>query len=189
MTDKKIKKQGFHEDVDPLLGKARKHSIVAQKTKFDREKISKEVAITPADDEQELKLHFKDSDKFVDTVFEFQEKYDTIIPLDFEEDRFVVSVEKEMVDKFRNFMKDKGLEEIPDAIEIDEKIDRVQHERSKLALNKDNAITASKGGNKENQRDLNASLAHPNLTDLENIDTANEKKNNIVSEWSRNDLL
>jgi hypothetical protein len=105
MTTKTNRKQGFHENVDPLLGKARKHSIVAQKTKFDKEQISKEIAITPADDELELKLQFKDSDKFTDTVFEFEERHDTTIPLDFDEDRYVVSVEKEMVDKFRNFQK------------------------------------------------------------------------------------
>jgi hypothetical protein len=41
------KKQGFHEDDDPLLGKSRKHSIVAQKTKFDKELVSDTSAIVP----------------------------------------------------------------------------------------------------------------------------------------------
>jgi hypothetical protein len=45
MTD--TKKQGFHEDVDPLIGKARKHSAVAQKTKFYKEQVSETSAIVP----------------------------------------------------------------------------------------------------------------------------------------------
>jgi hypothetical protein len=177
MITKTNRKQGFHEDSDPLLGKSRKHSIIAQKTKFDKERISKEIAITPADNEPEetLTLHFKDSDKFVDTVFEFEEKYDTIVPLDFEEDRFVVSVEMEMVDKFRNFMKDKGLQEIPDAIEIDEKITRVQDERSKSVLDKNNSITAMKIENKENAGDLIQLVKNPGKSGLEGVDTLEDK--------------
>ena len=177
MTDKK--KQGFHEDVDPLLGKARKHSIIALKNKFDKEKISKQIAIIPAGYEQEeqtLNMRFKDSDKFLDAVFEFEEKHDTTIPLDFEKDSFIVAVSKEMGDIFRNFMKIKGLEEIPEAREIDEKIAVVQKARSKSALGKDNSITALKLGKKENPEMLDAWLVHPNLSDLENIDTATEDK-------------
>jgi hypothetical protein len=177
MTDKK--KQGFHEDVDPLLGKARKHSIIALKNKFDKEKISKKVAITPANngkEEKTLNLRFKDSDKFLDAVFEFEDKHDTTIPLDFEKDSFIVAVSKEMGDIFRNFMKIKGLEEIPEARVIDEKIAAVQKARSKSALDKDNSITALKVGKKENPDNLKQWLANPNLSDLENIDTASEEK-------------
>jgi hypothetical protein len=179
MTDKKIKKQGFHEDADPLLGKSRKHSIVAQKTKFDREQISKEIAITPVGNEQKetLTLHFKDSNKFTDTVFEFEEKYDTIIPLDLEEDRFVVSVSKDMVDKFRSFMKDKGLEEIPEATEIDGKIARVQNESSNRVINKDKMITvtAKKTGNMENTGDLIQLVKNPGRSDIAGVDTLETK--------------
>jgi hypothetical protein len=82
MRTKINKTKGFHEDDDPLLGKARIHSIVAQKNKFAKEQISDEVAISPADNEQEektLTLRFKDSNKFLDAVFKFQKKYDTTI--------------------------------------------------------------------------------------------------------------
>jgi hypothetical protein len=87
-----------------------------------------------------------------------------------------VSVSKELGDMFRKFMKEKGLEEIPDTTEIDEKIAAVQNARSKSALDKDNSITALKVGNKDNPEDLNAWLAHPNHSDLEKIDTATEEK-------------
>lgn len=69
MTTDKIKKQGFYEQKEPLSGKAKIHTIAAQNTKFNKEKISKEVAITPMGNEQEektLNLRFKDSDKFID---------------------------------------------------------------------------------------------------------------------------
>jgi len=84
-------KQGFHEDIEPLSGKARKHSMVALKNKFNKENISKQVAITPAGNEQEektLNMRFKDSNKFLDTVFEFEERHDITIPLDFEKRQF-----------------------------------------------------------------------------------------------------
>jgi hypothetical protein len=121
-------------------------------------------------------MRFKDSDKFLDTVFEFEEKNDITIPLDFEKDSFIVAVSKEMGDMFRNFMKEEGLEEIPDTREIDEKIAAVQKARSKSALDKDNSITALKVGKKENPEDFKIWLANPNLSDLENIDTTTEDK-------------
>ena len=56
MTD--TKKQGFHEDVDPLLGKAKKHSMVALKNKFEKEQVSDESAIIPIPDEEDkVTLH------------------------------------------------------------------------------------------------------------------------------------
>ena len=175
MTDIKIKKSGFFEQKDVLLGKSKIHSINAKKTKFIKENISKKVAITPANNEQEeknLNLRFKDSDKFTDAISEFEKKYGTTIYLDFEKDSFMIAVSREMGDMFRNFMKEKGLEEIPDTIEIA----AVKKARSKSALDKDNSITALKVGNKENPEDLKEWLAHPNHSDLENIDTATEEK-------------
>jgi len=77
---------------------------------------------------------------------------------------------------FRNFMKEKGLEELPEAREIDEKIAAVQKARSKSALDKDNSITALKVGKKEKPDNLKEWLAHPNLSDLENIDNSTEDK-------------
>jgi hypothetical protein len=129
--------KGWHDKKDVLLGKAPMHHEVALKNKFEKEHISEEITITPADNEREetLTLHFKDSDKFVDAVFEFEEKHDTIIWLDFEVDRFVISVSTEMGDMFRNFMKEKDLQEIPEAREIDEIIAQVQNERSSRAIN------------------------------------------------------
>lgn len=79
-------------------------------------------------------------------------------------------------------MKEKGLEEIPDTREIDEKIAAVQKTRSKSALDKDNSITAMKVGKKENPTELKNWLAHPNLSDLENIDTASEEKTDRVEQ-------
>jgi hypothetical protein len=46
-----------------------------------------------------------------------------------------------MGDMFRNFMREEGLQEIPDPREIDKKIAAVQKSRSK-----DNSITAQKVG-------------------------------------------
>jgi hypothetical protein len=175
----KIKKQGFFENKDALLGKGKKHSIAAQKTRFNKEQISKEVAINPANNEhgeKTLDLRFKEADKFLDTVSKFEEEHDITIPLDFEKGSFVVGVSKEMADIFRNFMREEGLQEIPDTREIDEKIAAVQKARSKSALDKDNSITALKLGKKENPDDLRAWLAHPNLSDMENIDTATGEK-------------
>jgi hypothetical protein len=167
MTDKKNRtNNGWHEKRD-ISGRAPLHAKAALKNKFDKEHISKEVAITPAGNEQEektLTLYFKDSDKFIDAALEFEEKYDTPIPFDFEEDRFISSVSKEMGDMFRNFMKDKGLEEIPEANVIETKesekqqaddiIAEVQNERSKRAVGKDKSRTAEKVGNKENAGEL-----------------------------------
>jgi hypothetical protein len=60
---------------DPLTDKGKSHSAAALKNQFEKEQIS-EVAITPGDKEQEektLTLRFKDSNKFLDAVYEFEE--------------------------------------------------------------------------------------------------------------------
>jgi hypothetical protein len=177
MTDKK--KQGFHEEKDALSGKSKIHSIIANKIKFNKENISKDVAIAPANNESEektLNLRFKDSNRFLDAVSDFEGKHDITIPLDFEKGSFVVGVSKEMACFFRNYMREEGLQEIPDTREIDEKIAAVQKNRSKSALDKDRSITAQNLGKIENPNELNTWLTHPNLSDLENIDTATEEK-------------
>lgn len=175
-------KRGFREPKD-LSGKSPIHQAAALKNKFEKEQISDEVAITPADKEQEEKtyiLRFKDSNKFLDTVNEFEELTNITIPLDFDEGKkgeegsFIVGVSKEIGIEFQNFMKEKGFE-MPDskidakmAIEIEAKIAEVQISRSKSALGKDNSITAQKVGKLENPEDVKSWMAHPNLSDLEN---------------------
>ena len=172
MTDIKIKKlgKGFREHRDALLGICKIHSINARKTQFKKENIQKEVSITPANNrqgEKKLNLRFKDSDKLTDAISEFEKKYGTTIYLDFEKDSFIIAVSREMGDMFRNFMKEKGLEEIPYTGEI---------AAVKKARSKDNSITALNVGKKENLGDLKAWAANPNLSDLENIDTVTEEK-------------
>ena len=185
-----LNNRGFREPKD-LSGKSPIHQASALKNKFEKEQISEKVAITPEDKEQEEKtfiLRFKDSNKFLDAVYEFEELKNITIPLDFDEGKdgeegsFIVGVSKEIGIEFQNFMKEKGFE-MPEAkidakmaIEIEAKIAEVQNARSKSALDKDNSITAQKVGKKENPEDLNSWLAHPNLSDLEQIDTATEKK-------------
>jgi hypothetical protein len=177
MTNIKIEKlgKGFREHRDALLGLCKIHSINASKTQFKKENIQKEVAITPANNrqgEKKLNLRFKDSDKLTDAISEFEKKCGTTIYLDFEKDSFIVAVSREMGDMFRNFMKEKGLEEIPETTEIA----AIQNARGKSALDKDRSISALKVGNKENPEDLKAWVANPNHSDLENIDTAFEEK-------------
>jgi len=184
-----LNNRGFREAKD-LSGKSPIHQAAALKYKFEKEQISDEVAIT-ADKEQEEKtfiLRFKDSNKFLDAVYEFEELKNITIPLDFDEGKdgeegsFLVGVSKEIGIEFQNFLKERGFE-MPDAkidtkmaIEIEAKIAEVQNARSKSALDKDNSITALKVGKKDNPEDVKSWLAHPNLSDLENIDTATEKK-------------
>ncbi len=171
--------RGFREAKD-LSGKSPIHQAAALKNQFDKEQISEQVAITPADNKLEEKtvtLRYKDSDRFLDAVFEFEQTHGITIPLDFEEEKnsFILSISTETSDMFKNFMKEKGLEIMPDVLEIDAKIAEVQNARKKSALDKDNSITALKVGKKEIPEDLNSWLAHPNLSDLENIDTSAEE--------------
>ena len=184
-----LNNRGFREPKD-LSGKSPIHQASALKNKFEKEQISDEVAIT-ADKEQENKtfiLRFKDSNKFLDAVYEFEELKNITIPLDFDEGKdgeegsFLVGVSKEIGIEFQNFIKERGFE-MPDAkidtkmaMEIEAKIAEVQNARSKSALDKDNSITAQKVCKKENPEDVNSWMAHPNLSDLENIDTATENK-------------
>lgn len=183
--DKKLKDKnngGYRELKDPLLGKAKRHTASAMKK--DADAISDDIAILkkiddveiPNADENSEILRYKDSDKFLDAVYQFEEQKNITVPLDWDSNSnsFLVLVSKEISNEFQDFIKEK-VGEIPDTREIDEKIAEVQNSRSKSALGKDNSITAQKVGKKENPEDLKAWLAHPNLSDLENIDTAPEK--------------
>ena len=177
---KKNNEKGYREPKG-LNGKAPRHEKTALETKFKKEQISDGIDIIPEKElvpcdkkpeEETITLRFEDSDKFLDAVKEFEDK-NGIMPLDFDEDSFVVAVAKEKVDMFRDFMSEKHIEEIMDTEEIDDKIAEVQNGRSSLALLKDKSMTSSRVGNKNNPDDLKDWLKNPNKLDLDNIDTKN----------------
>ncbi len=181
---KKNTEKGYKEPKDALSGKAKRHQKTALETKFKKEPISDEIGIVPEKEsapydkkpEEEVDtLRYEDSDKFLDAVKEFEEK-NGIIPLDFDEDSFIVAVSKEKVEAFRNFMKEKGIEEIVDSKDIDEKIAKIQSGRSSLALLKDNSMTANRIGDKNNPDDLKDWEKNPNKLDLNGVDTKAEEE-------------
>ena len=203
MKDKKNK--GYKEPKDPLTEKAPRHQAAALESKDiisddvaisppgnDKKEIeeivTKDAAVAdlekkidnieiPNKDEKSVILRYKDSDKFLDAVFQFEEQRKLTVPLDWDSDSdsFLVSVSKEISNEFQDFIKEK-VDEMPDTKEIDEKIAEVQNSRSKYALDKDNSITAQKVAKKDNNEELNFWLTHPNRIDLENVDTATENK-------------
>ncbi len=201
MKTKINKKQGFHEDVDPLFGKARKHSIVAQKTKFDKEQVSDAVEIVPSIEEF-LTLRFDDSEEFLGLVEHFEDANDTELQIDYEGDDVIIKVPADEADKFVEFLAEKGIKakeelalddanaeslvqsseehkepetnvetEESEKQQVDEIIAEVQRERSKRAVSKDKSRTAKKVGRKENARDLIAWVKNPGKSDLELVDT------------------
>ncbi len=88
----------------------------------------------PNKDKKSIILRYKDSDKFLDAVFLFEELKNITVPLDWDSDSdsFLVSVSKEISNEFQNFIKEK-VDEMPDTREIDEKIADVQNARKKSA--------------------------------------------------------
>ncbi len=125
-TLKDKKNKGYKEPKDPLTEKAPRHQAAALEGK---DVISDDVAISPAvkdkaekeedtldqeaaevKDKEQLEesviLRYKDSEKFLEAAFD----YDANMPLDYDEDSFIVGVPKEEVEAFRNFMKEKGIE-------------------------------------------------------------------------------
>ena len=201
LKDKEYK-GGYRELKDPLLGKGKRHTASAMKKDADaisnkgavvpseEHKVAQEAVIAdfekkvdnieiPDKDEESVILRYKDSKKenLLEKVFAYEKMSGTTIPLDYDSasDSFILSIKKSEIDMFRTFMKD--FEEIPfnETKEIDERIAEVQNSRSKSALDKDNSITAMKVGKKEIPQDLISWLAHPNLSDLESIDTATEE--------------
>jgi hypothetical protein len=188
LNDKK-NKGGYKEPKDPLTEKAPRHQAAALESK---DLISDEVAISPAGKdktekeeetlsqeaaevkdkeqfEESVILRYKDSEKFLETVFAYEKMTGTTIPLDFDSDSFIVSVKSE-VDKFRDFMKEKGLEEIPYINETDKKIAEVQSKRSGRAVKIDKSIKANRVGHKENPADLKEWAENPARLDLAGID-------------------
>jgi len=106
MTNKKNNKQGFNEDADPLLGKAKKHSIVAQKTKFQKENVSKKSAIAPVPDAEDIiTLRFDNSeDQFADLAEKFENDNDIELVIRKEEEDIFVDIPVEHSADFIDFM-------------------------------------------------------------------------------------
>jgi hypothetical protein len=187
------KKGGYRELKDPLLGKGKRHSAAALKK--DADIISNEVAVVPsgehkedtvtagadfektvgdmekvpAKDKEKIKetvtLRFENSEKFLKAAFEFNPN----LPLDFDEDSFIVAVSKEKLDTFRGFMSEKGIEELP-FTETDRKIAEVQSMRSNRALKLDNSKKATKIASREDEKHLSKWLKNPSLSDVIGVD-------------------
>jgi hypothetical protein len=196
------KKQGFHEDVDPLLGKAKKHSIVALKNKFEKEQVSDTSAIVPVPDEGDrVSLRYEYSEEFKELAGQFEEDNDVLLEIDKDGDDIVVDIPVENSADFIEFMaendirvKEKTEEAVDDEktidvsdadnkddavdssadlkCKVDEIIADVQSKRSKRALTNDKLRTAKKVGDKGNALDLLGWLKNPGKSDLEGVDDA-----------------
>jgi len=195
VKSKKNKGGGYTEPKDPLTEKAPRHSASALKK--DANSISDEVAFVPGGEHKEEKvtqaetdlekkaddveipnkdkeqigesvtLRFEDSEKFINAVSEF----DNNLPLDFDENSFIVAVSKEKVDAFRKFMSEKGIEEMPPYTnETDKKIAEVQSKRSNRALELDNSKKAAKIASKYDAEHLERWLQSPQLSDIIGVD-------------------
>lgn len=192
-----LNNKGFREAKD-ISGKSPIHKATALKSKFEKEQISKEVAIIPVDNELEepidpagndkkedegsVILRYKDSENetLLEKVFAYEKLSGTTIPLDFESDSgtdysgsFILSIKKSEIDKFRAFMKD-DFEEIPYSETADQKIKDVQSRRSNRAIAIDKSITASRVGRKDNPIDLKDWSENPNTLDLLGVDAGEE---------------
>lgn len=190
-----LNNKGFREAKD-ISGKSPIHKAAALKSKFEKEQISKEVAIIPVDNELEepiypagkkeneesVNLRYKDSqnETLLEKVFAYEKLSGITIPLDFESDSgtdysgsFILSVKKSEIDKFRAFMKD-DFEEIPFSETADQKIEEIQSKRSSRAIAIDKSITASRVGLKENPIDLKEWAESPNTLDLLDVDSGEE---------------
>ncbi len=167
MRTKKNKSKGFHEDDDPLLGKAKKHSIVAQKNKFDKEQISDAVEIVPSTEET-LTLRFDNSDELFALMEQFENENNIQIKAEFEDEEVIVKAPADKADKLVQFLSEKGIKakeesekdanaeivqsseelkepetnvetEESEKQQVDDIIAEVQSERSKRAVSKDNS--------------------------------------------------
>lgn len=186
VKDKKNKK-GFHEEKNVLSGKSPQHSLAALKK--DANAISNEGVFVPTGKKDEtadfemkddfetpdknkeqigetVTLRFEDSEKFINAVSEF----DNDLPLDFDDNSFIVEVSKEKVDAFREFMSEKGIEEMPNANETEKKIAEVQNKRSNRALELDNSKKAIKIGSSLDDEFLSKWLRNPQLSDIIGVD-------------------
>ena len=200
MTD--TKKQGFHEDVDPLLGKAKKHRIVALKNKFEKEQVSDESAIIPIPDEEDkVTLRYEYSEEFKELAGQFEEDNDVLLEINKDGDDIIVDIPVENSADFIEFLSENAIkvkEEAKEAVDnekaanvsdtedkddtfdssselkckVDKIIADVQSKRSKRAVTSDKLRTAKKVGDKENAFDLMSWLKNPGKTDLKGVDDA-----------------
>ncbi len=190
----KQNKGGYKELKNPLTEKAPRHQAAA--IKKEEEAISDDVAVVPTENKEEtvaqeasvkdfekkaeeivpekdkeqigesVTLRFDDSEKFVNAAFEF----DPNLPLDFDEDSFIVSVPNEKVNAFRELMREKGIEEMPYIDETEKKIAEVQSKRSNRALELDNSKKAIKIGSPLDEEHLAKWLRNPQLSDIIGVD-------------------
>jgi hypothetical protein len=196
-TDKKNNKQGFNEDVDPLLGKAKKHRIVALKNKFEKEQVSDTSAIAPVPDDGEIvTLRYEYSEEFKELAGQFEEDNDVLLEINKDGDDIVVGIPVENSADFIEFLAENDIkvkEDTEEAVDdektievsdtdnknvtelkckVDEIIADVQSKRSKRAVTSDKLRTAKKVGDKENAFDLMSWLKNPSKTDLKGVDDA-----------------
>jgi hypothetical protein len=112
MTDKK---KGFNEDDDPLLGKARKHSIVAQKTRFNKENVSKISAIVPVLDEKDIvTLRYEHSEEFTKLAGQFEQDNEVRLAIRKEGEEIFVKVPVENSADFIEFLAENDIKEKDD---------------------------------------------------------------------------
>ena len=195
------KKQGFHEDVDPLLGKAKKHSIVALKNKFEKEQVSDTSAIVPVPDEEDrVSLRYEYSEEFKELAGQFEEDNDILLEINKDGDDIMVGIPVENSADFIDFLAENDIrvkeetkkavdaEKTADVSDTDKKDDAVdsseelkckvdkiiadvQSKRSKRAVTSDKLRNAKKVGEKDNSGDLISWLKNPGKTDLDGVDT------------------
>jgi hypothetical protein len=136
-----IKTQGFKEDVDPLLGKARKHMIMANRAKFDKENVSNISAIVPVIDEKDIvTLRYDNSEEFAELADQFEEDNDVELVIRKDEDEIFVDIPVEHSADFIDFLAEN---------DIKEKEDFQEEKEEKDALKVDDAKAAEKVGDIE----------------------------------------
>lgn len=128
-----IKTQGYKEAADPLLCKAKNHSAAAQKTKFNKENVSKISAIAPVLNERDIvTLRYEDSEEFTELAGEFEEDNDVELVIRKDEDVIFVDIPTEYSADFIVFMTEN---------DIKEKEDFQEEKEEKDALNVDAKTT------------------------------------------------
>jgi len=189
-------KKGFREPKNVLSGKSSQHQAAALKHQFEKEQISEQVAIIPADKEHNeettspaaavkpveipdndkdiVTLRFEDTGEFLNTLKQFQNENNHLeLALDFDE-TYLIGVPLDMVEPFRKFMTGKGIKEIPENT-VEDKIRDVQNNRSRLAIAIDQKIKAKRVGLKNRPSDLRDWSQNPNTLDLLGVDAPGEK--------------
>lgn len=115
MTEK-IRTQGYKEPADPLLKKAKNHSAVAQKIKFNKENVSKTSAIVPVPEQEDIiTLRYEKSDEFKELASDFEKDNDVVLVINNDEDDIIVDVPIDQSADFIEFMADNGIKEKEDS--------------------------------------------------------------------------